>query len=178
MSRAGKSTLINVLSKKFVALETPNPESVTTEINEYIIYKKIGDYKVRFKFIDTPGLIVDQKINTIDLLKDLITKKLKEYDDSNDSIHIIYFMTAAIPNFESIKPFFQFLDNLNDERNKKNKSTIPILFINNRNTGISDLDGIRQFLKNNYKFLYQSFKKEENKPELSYKEKFKKKTMF
>ena len=108
-------------------------------------------------------------------MKDLITKKLKEYDDSNDSIHIIYFMTAAIPNFESIKPFFQFLDNLNDERNKKNKSTIPILFINNRNTGISDLDGIRQFLKNNYKFLYQSFKKEENKPELSYKEKFKKK---
>ena len=175
MSRAGKSTLINVLSKKFVALETPNPESVTTEINEYIIYKKIGDYKVRFKFIDTPGLIVDKKINTIDLLKDLITKKLKEYDDSNDSIHIIYFMTAAIPNFESIKQFFQFLENLNDERKKKNKPTIPILFINNRNTGNSDLDGIRQFLKSNYKFLYQSFKKEENKPKLSFKEKFKKK---
>ena len=174
MSRAGKSTLINVLSKKFVALETLNPESVTTEINEYIIYKKIGDYKVRFKFIDTPGLIVDKKINTIDLLKDLITKKLKEYDDSNDSIHIIYFMTAAIPNFESIKPFFQFLDNLNDERKKNNKPTIPILFINNRNTGTSDLDGIRQFLKNNYKSLYQSFKKEENKP-LSFKGKFKKK---
>jgi GTPase Era involved in 16S rRNA processing len=174
MSGAGKSTLINVLSKKFVALETLNPESVTTEINEYIIYKKIGDYKVRFKFIDTPGLIVDKKINTIDLLKDLITKKLKEYDDSNDSIHIIYFMTAAIPNFESIKPFFQFLDNLNDERKKNNKPTIPILFINNRNTGTSDLDGIRQFLKNNYKSLYQSFKKEENKP-LSFQEKFKKK---
>ena len=83
-------------------------------------------------------------------------------------------MTAATPNFESIKPFFRFLDNLNDERNKNNKPKIPILFINNKNTGIADLDGIRRFLKNNYKFLYQSFKKEENKPKLSYKEKYKK----
>ena len=82
MSRAGKSTLINVLSKKFVTIETPNPESVTTEINEYIIDKQINaNYKVRFKFIDTPGLIVDPEntINTINEVMVSITTKLTSF---------------------------------------------------------------------------------------------------
>ena len=78
MSRAGKSTLINVLSKKFVALETPNPESVTTEINEYIIYKKINaNYKVRFKFIDTPDLIVNPEKNINSIGERFNHKKIK-----------------------------------------------------------------------------------------------------
>ena len=35
LSRSGKSTLINVLSEKLVALESPFLESVTNEIREY-----------------------------------------------------------------------------------------------------------------------------------------------
>ena len=41
ISRSGKSTLINILSEKLISLETPEFLSVTTEINEYIIYKEI-----------------------------------------------------------------------------------------------------------------------------------------
>lgn len=43
MSRAGKSTLINILSGKLVSLETPEFKSVTEEINEYIIYREIQE---------------------------------------------------------------------------------------------------------------------------------------
>ena len=55
ISRSGKSTLINILSEKLISLETPEFLSVTTEINEYIIYKEIKkDTIIKLKFIDTP----------------------------------------------------------------------------------------------------------------------------
>ena len=64
MSRSGKSTLINILSGKFISLETPELISVTQEIREYIIYKEIKEKGnkngfIKLKFIDTPGLNID-----------------------------------------------------------------------------------------------------------------------
>ena len=64
MSRSGKSTLINILSGKFISLETPELISVTQEIREYIIYKEIKEEGnknglIKLKFIDTPGLNID-----------------------------------------------------------------------------------------------------------------------
>ena len=105
MSRSGKSTLINVLSNKLVSLETPELESVTNEINEYAIYRRANSKDIlKFKFIDT------------------ISKKLKEFEDTNDSIHIIYFLMSGLPNLENLKPFFKFLNDLNCERVKKKSS--------------------------------------------------------
>ena len=107
MSRAGKSTFINVLSEKLVALETPEFISVTTEINEYVVYKKVQDKIIKFKFIDTPGLtfIPEKKVDTTKEVIDSMNKKLKEFNDTNDSIHIIYFFMADIPNLEQSKKF-------------------------------------------------------------------------
>ena len=54
ISRSGKSTLINILSEKLISLETPEFLSVTTEINEYIIYKEIKkDTIIKLKFIES-----------------------------------------------------------------------------------------------------------------------------
>ena len=43
ISRAGKSTLINLLSRKLVSLESPEDKSITRKINEYILERKIDD---------------------------------------------------------------------------------------------------------------------------------------
>ena len=130
MSRSGKSTLINVLSNKLVSLETPELESVTNEINEYVIYRRANSKDiVKFKFIDTPGLTFipkDQKYSITNVI-DTISKKLKEFEDTNDSIHIIYFLMSGLPNLENLKSFFKFLNDLNCERVKK-KIFLKFLF--------------------------------------------------
>ena len=46
MSTSWKSTLINILSEKLVSLEPPELLSVSTEINEYVIYKEIQKKKL------------------------------------------------------------------------------------------------------------------------------------
>jgi GTPase SAR1 family protein len=93
MSRCGKSTLINVLSEKLVSLESPELLSVITEINEYVIYKEAQEKIIKFKFIDTPGstFIPEKNIDTTKIVIDSVNKKLKEFNDTNDNIHIIYF---------------------------------------------------------------------------------------
>ena len=77
MSRAGKSTLINILSKKLISLETPELTSVINEIKEYIIYREIkeeGKEKeiIKLNFIDTPGIIIDPKDSKRIRLKKLL----------------------------------------------------------------------------------------------------------
>ena len=174
MSRAGKSTLINILSEKLVSLETPEFISVTTEINEYIIYKKIREKEIiKLKFIDTPGLtfIPEKKIDTTQIVIDSINKKLKEYNDTNESIHIIYFFMAGIPNLEQSKNFFKYLNDLNDERIKGGLPKLPILFVFNHNSSTNNFDALKKFLiENNYNNLYEEGEKKGNKTD-SLKEK-------
>ena len=158
MSRAGKSTFINVLSEKLVALETPEFISVTTEINEYVVYKKVQDKIIKFKFIDTPGLtfIPEKKVDTTKEVIDSMNKKLKEFNDTNDSIHIIYFFMADIPNLEQSKKFFTYLNDLNVERVKKELPKLPIIFVFNRNPSQNNYDSLKKFLlENNYNYLYE-----------------------
>ena len=165
MSRAGKSTLINILSEKLISLETPEFSSVTTEINEYVVYRKIGEKIIKFKFIDTPGLtlIPEQNIDTTKMVIDSIDKKLKEFNDTNESIHIIYFFMGKLPNLEHAKKFFDFLNNLNTERMKKEIPKIPILFVFNDISYADYYEPLKQFLiDNNFNILYEkvgNFKK-------------------
>ena len=83
MSRACKSTLINILSKKLVSLETPELTSVTNEIKEYNNYKEIkeeGKEKeiIKLNFIDTPGIIIDPKDSKKDKTQEIINSIEKE----------------------------------------------------------------------------------------------------
>ena len=162
MSRAGKSTFINVFSEKLISLESPEFLSVTTEINEYVIYKEIQDKIIKFKFIDTPGLtfIPEQNIDTTKIVINSINKKLKEFNDTNESIHIIYFFMAGIPNLEQAKKFFSYLNDLNTERIKNELPKIPILFIFNQNSGKDNFEALKKFLiDNNYNNLYEKGEK-------------------
>jgi ribosome biogenesis GTPase A len=157
ISRSGKSTLINILSEKLISLETPEFLSVTTEINEYIIYKEIKkDTIIKLKFIDTPGLIQEKDNDTTDKVIKSINIKLKEFEDTNDIIHIIYFFMPDNPNLEQSKKFFTYLNDLNTERIKKGLPKLPVLFIFNRNPSDYNHDSLKQFLReNNYNNLYE-----------------------
>ena len=156
ISRAGKSTLINLLSRKLVSLESPDVESVTQNINEYVLERTITDGEKKFgkigiKLIDTPGLKTKKDGKKMDFIKmviELIKKKMKECEDSKDDIHLIYFVFRnENNNLEDLTQFFKFLQNLNKERIAKNKKKIPIIFIGNEDVGKTGIDALCKFLK-------------------------------
>ena len=123
ISRAGKSTLINLLWRKLVLLESSEGKSITTKINEYLIERE--DCKIGIKLIDTPGLKKhkNEKGEIIDYTKEvikLIEKKLKECEDSKDDIHLIYFVYEKT-NLEEYIDFFKFLQKNNKNRIENNK---------------------------------------------------------
>ena len=172
MSRSGKSTLINILSEKFVSLETPELISVTQEIREYIIYKEIKEEGnknglIKMKFIDTPGLNIDPDDKKNERAKNTIKsleKKIKEFEDTNETIHIIYFFMPDRPNLEQSKIFFEYLDKFNNERINNNLSKLPILFVFNCKPNSTNKDALKKFLKD-YDNLYEEgeiINKEEN----------------
>ena len=125
ISRSGKSTLINLLSRKLVSLESSEDKSITRKINEYLLERVIGgeEKKIGIKIIDTPGLKkVKEEGKTIDFTKtviDLIEKKMKECEDSKDDIHMIYFVFSNSVNLEDHIEFFQFLKKKTNKELKK-----------------------------------------------------------
>ena len=160
ISRSGKSTLINILSEKLVSLESPDVESVTNKITEYVIYKKINNNKkIGINLIDTPGLtyIEDKKIDTTKLVIDSIKKKIIDCKDSKNDIHMIYFVLKPNENLENHKTFFQFLIDMNKER----KNKIPIIFVINHYIGIDAKNSLKKFLKK-YNFNSLLYEEEEN----------------
>ena len=59
-SRAGKSTFINYLSNKLIALESNAKDSVTQYLTEYYLYINNNNNKMEntsIKLIDTPGIV-------------------------------------------------------------------------------------------------------------------------
>ena len=67
LSRTGKSTFINLLAGKIMALEADNNESVTKNISEYYIYRNNDkDEHGALKIIDTPGIVGNQDFNDKD----------------------------------------------------------------------------------------------------------------
>ena len=70
---------------------------------------------------------------------------------------------SGIPNLEQCKPFFKYLNDLNDERIKKQMPKLPILFIFNRSDR-TNIDALKKFLsQNKYNNLYEEGEKDENK---------------
>ena len=181
ISRSGKSTLINVLSKKLVTLESPFLESVTNEIREYkVLASENGEFLTGLRFFDTPGLTVKKNRNTIKEVKNAIEKKINETKDSRDDIHLIYFMQKNYDNLENYVDFFKFIIDKNKERVKKGKKKIYMIFIFNQSNESSEASLI-QFLQDNdlYKDLIEIYDESNKKNETidfnNFKKKIKKK---
>ena len=124
ITRCGKSTFVNLFCNKMISLESPENESITSKISEYPFYiKGSNNNLIQINFTDTPGLtkIEDKGVDTIDLVEDLIEKKLKQCEDSKDDIHIIYFFSEPNSNLENIKQFFKYLIKINKKRLDKKK---------------------------------------------------------
>ena len=176
ISRAGKSTLINILSEKLVSLESPDLESITNKITEYVIYKKINDNKTTgIKLIDTPGLtyIENKRIDTTKLVIKSIKNTIMNCKDSKNDIHMIYFVLKPNENLENHKKFFQFLIDTNKER----KNKIPIIFVINFYTGIDSKNSLKKFLKKNdfNSLLYEEEENITDDKKLSFREKIERK---
>ena len=123
LSRAGKSTFINLLSRKLVALESDLASSVTKNITEYYIYKKDGQKKQSsIKLIDTPGLVQNKNDNNVEE----IIRKIKDENQSiQNKIHFIFFiMMNGHISLEG--------DNITKVFDALNKTKIPIFFIINK----------------------------------------------
>jgi hypothetical protein len=142
MSRAGKSTFINLLSGKLVALETNEAQSVTLKFSEYYMYR--DDNKKEhggIKLIDTPGICDREEVNskTYEILNDYVKNEKKEI---GKQLHFIFFFAmedSLLGNSEKI------LKLLND-------SDYPVFFIINKGFDDSD-DGKNKFIKSTILFL-------------------------
>ena len=96
LSRTGKSTFINLLSGKLMALEGDAVESVTKNISEYYIYKDDDkDEHGAIKIIDTPGIVPNNNIinNEYKDAEKKVISMIKEKDKSYEKrIHFIFFV--------------------------------------------------------------------------------------
>lgn len=122
MCRSGKSTFINVMSEKLVALETNDTESVTLKVSEYFIYRN-DDKKEHgaIKLMDSPGICEDNNVNT------KVKKKIQYFLENKEKkienqIHFILFFFMEQST----------LGNANELLKLLNESKYPVFFIINK----------------------------------------------
>lgn len=129
LSRVGKSTFINLISRKLTALESDLTISVTKNISEYYIYHKDGkNGHGAIKLIDTPGLVKNKSEEEYkkkeEKIKDLIRNQGKTFEKK---IHFIFFILLgdsklSLKDANNIKEIFKIL----------NESKCPVYFILNK----------------------------------------------
>ena len=129
LSRVGKSTFINLISRKLSALESDLTVSVTKNISDYYIYKNDNkEGHAAIKLIDTPGLVKNKNDENYKekekQIKELIRNKNKSFDKR---IHFIFFILLKdskiqINDSNNVKEIFQELNN----------SKVPVYFIINK----------------------------------------------
>ena len=121
-SRAGKSTFINFLSNKLVALESSKKESVSQKITEYCLELDSNNSKHSIiKLFDTPGIIPEPK--KLNECKQFLQSILENKDNNMEKqIHFILFFFNEGDNIEGIDEIFELL----------NDCQKPVLFIINR----------------------------------------------
>ena len=129
LSRVGKSTFINLISRKLSALESDLAVSVTKNISDYYIYKNDNkEGHAAIKLIDTPGLVKNKSDKDYkdkeNKIKELIRNENKSFDKR---IHFIFFILLKDSKIQ-----------INDSNNVKeifhelNKSKVPVFFIINK----------------------------------------------
>ena len=132
LSRAGKSTFINLMKGKLSALESTDKESVTTKLTEYIIIPSKEDIKesedktegnnFSIKLIDSPGMVFD--FNDQFKNKETVLNSMKEAfeNTSLDKLDIVLFFYNEGNNLENTKEILKIL----------NEKALNVLFIINR----------------------------------------------
>lgn len=101
ISRAGKSSFINIIANKLLALENCEKSSITSKISEYLIYGQSKTEKDGYlKIIDTPGFNYETeksrregKIVDLEQINEDISKFISEYKQksSGENIHFVLF---------------------------------------------------------------------------------------
>ena len=147
LTRVGKSTFINLMTRKLSALESDLTVSVTKKISDYYIYKDDNKKEhAAIKLIDTPGLVKNKtdkdykdKENQI---KDLIRNENKSIDKR---IHFIFFILLKdskiqINDSSNVKDIFQELNN----------SKVPVFFIINKVKKNSNFNSIITPMKESF----------------------------
>jgi GTP-binding protein EngB required for normal cell division len=164
-SRAGKSTFINILSNQLLAREQENAEICTTKCTEYLIPLKnkndnnnqvelnneqllnqiienTNKFPGKLKIIDTPGLIHEKDIDSVNkCIDDYISKE-------NEIIQLALFFMKDTTVLNKSKKTIQILL----------KYKIPVFFIEthsiyNKNIKIEDskfFSDIKSFIVNNF----------------------------
>ena len=143
LSRSGKSTLINLIAGKIMALEADDTESVTQNISEYYIYRNDDkDEHGALKFIDTPGIVPNQNKNKLKYkeVENKVKNMIKEQEKSfENQIHFIFFVIKKRDLLEG--------ENINEFLKVLNESKCPVFFIINEATKkkekfLTDIDPI------------------------------------
>ena len=126
LARTGKSTFINLLSGKILALESDASESVTKNISEYYIYKDDDkDEHGAIKLIDTPGILPNELKKEYKNVEKKVINMIKDQDkDFNTQIHFIFFIIKKDDSLEG-ENILEFLKILN-------QSKCPVYFILNK----------------------------------------------
>ena len=134
-SRAGKSCFINRMFNKVTTYESAKLESTTREITYYDLflpetYEDKTDKKLvkngfgGVRIMDTPGLVKTKNLNSFNLIK-------SKLDAEFSHIHIVYFFLKSQSNIEQCIDMLKYIKVKNLEREKKQKSKIPIIFVKN-----------------------------------------------
>jgi len=155
ISRAGKSSFINIINNSLLALENCEKSSITSKISEYQIFGENKTDKDGFiKIIDTPGFNYETNKKTdkkefanLEQINQGIFNLIKEYREknSNDNIHFVLFFFMEGTPLQGTQRVLQMFLNEN----------YPVLFIINKsineddNGEPSDIKSTIKFLKNN-----------------------------
>ena len=125
LSRAGKSSFINLITGKLSALESTDKESVTSKLTEYIITPDDDKYKNNnfcIKLIDSPGMVFN--FNDEFKNKNIVINSIKNAfdDDTIDKIDIVLFFFCEGNSLENTIDILKIL----------NERKFTVLFIINR----------------------------------------------
>ena len=141
-SRTGKSTLINLIAGKMIALESDNNTSITKKILEYHIYRnddKNGHSAI--KFIDTPGIIPykkDQEYLSEKNKIEYMIRNNKNQKNLEKKIHFILFLLMKDDlSIEGVEEFLKLV---------LKESNCPVFFIINKGDNDDDIEEIKDNL--------------------------------
>jgi GTPase SAR1 family protein len=115
---SGKSTFVNLILGKLLALEINDDEFSTLRISEYIAHKEKEDKENIIKIIDTPGIEINNEREKI------VIEKVNDFNKNKEkqTINIILFFFNAADSVENCKNLLKAID----------KNKIPVFFIINK----------------------------------------------
>ena len=155
LSRAGKSTFINLMTGKLSALESNDKESVTSKLTEYFIYpdeelKNEEENYYSIKLIDSPGIVYNFS-NEVKNQQNVFGPLKKALEDKSiNKIDLVLFFFREGNPLENTLEFLKLL----------NREDLTVLFIINNSVEIEENGENREisatisyFNQNNLNFL-------------------------